>query len=126
MYKEHATEIIKFSIPDTKVYFASWNRGIKAYSTLTSQVKTIVNNRTAPTAVGIAYDSTHNKIYWGSLMRHKIYRANMDGSRVEALWYRRRCKNFYSVIEMLVLLLPLKLSDAFLLVCRRESSRSGV
>lgn len=108
-------QCVSFPEPEQTIYFATENGGIMAYSTLTSQVTTIVTSN--ETCWGIAYDSVHHKIYWSTRKERKIYRTNLNGSLVETILSTDQCKCFSIFIGILVFLLILTLS--LVLVVRR-------
>ena len=83
-----SNERLILELEPTKIYFATYEGGIQAYSVATSQVNIIVNSTEG--FFGIAYDSIRNLIYWSSW--NKIYRANANGSGSEIVFNATACK----------------------------------
>ena len=79
---------------DSKIYFATMGSGIKALSTKSAQVSSIIDQ--PESFYAIAYDRDRNRFYWTS--SYKIYRSRADGTYVETLLETMRnmtCKRYW-------------------------------
>lgn len=92
--------IIIGSFPEfePKIYFAAWEGGVRAYSGLNSEAKTVVNS--SERIIGIVYDSIRDKIYWSTPSTCRIYRANLDGTGVETVLDTNQCESKPCMLKM--------------------------
>ena len=69
------------------IYFATMGSGLKALSTKTSEVTTVIES--TEYFYGVAFDDVGKKLYWTS--SYKMYRSGVDGANVETLVDTMQC-----------------------------------
>ena len=119
-----------FSEIEPTIFFTSAG-GLKAYSLVTSQVKTI--GSLGNFAYGVAYDPNGDKIYWSDNLvawtygwdtaKYAIFRANRDGTELETVLDTKECKHGTSYVFLAV---SVANSPQFLqMVCQRRWTLTG-
>ncbi len=72
--------------PINKKIYMAWYYGIYVMNYDGSDLDTIINYPSGGYSSGIAVDAAGGKIYWGSTVQNTIYRANLDGTGITALY----------------------------------------